>query len=124
MTTTDCIDGITRSLDDLKPHWLPTYDLRAYAAKVDAECSYTSEMMVAMEVNAKVFEEIDAFVQLCGAFARMNPSPAPKYVRVSHEVAEIDDALAHYAGASYPTYTGLLALLVERGMLVRQSSDA
>lgn len=115
MTTS--IDQIARSLDGLAPYWLPAYDLHAYAGKVYDECGYTADMMVGMEVNTKVFEEVVAFIQICGAFAHLHPSAARQYVRVRDDKAEIDDALAHNAASACPTYTALLTLLVERGIL-------
>ncbi|KVU62547.1 hypothetical protein [Burkholderia cepacia] len=74
MTLKAGIDEIARSLDGLHPPWLPAYDLRAYAAKVDSECGYGSDMMVAIEINTRMFEEIVAFVHVCGAFASLQPS--------------------------------------------------
>lgn len=38
MTLATSIHEITRSLEGLDPPWLPVYDMRAYAAKVDDEC--------------------------------------------------------------------------------------
>ncbi|WP_198088258.1 hypothetical protein [Variovorax sp. E3] len=123
MTLTAIIDEIARSLDGLDPHWLPRYDLRAYAAKVDNECGYTSNTMVGMEINTKLFEEIVAFVQLCGAFGRLHPSDAKLYACVRDDMVEIDDALARNATHACPTYTGLLALLIERGILVQRAQN-
>ena len=59
------IDEIARSLDGLHPPWLPAYDLRACAAKVDSECGYGADMMVAIDINTRIFEEIVAFVHSC-----------------------------------------------------------
>lgn len=58
------IDEIARSLDGLHPPWLPAYDLRACAAKVDSECGYGADMMVAIDINTRIFEEIVAFVHV------------------------------------------------------------
>lgn len=122
MATTDCIDEVTHLLEGLKPHWLPAYDMKAYARKVDEECGFTSETMVAMHINQKMFEEAVAFVQLCGAFGWINPSDAQQYVRIRDDRDEIDNALASHVSSTCPTYTGLLALFVERGMLALKSS--
>lgn len=119
MTLTASIDEIARSLDGLDPPWLPHYDLRAYAAKVDEERGYTSDTMVGMEIHTKLFEEVVAFVQLCGAFGRLHPSDAKLYACVRDDRVGIDDALARNATSACPTYTGLLALLIERGILVQ-----
>lgn len=119
MTLAASINEIARCLDGLDPHWLPAYDMRAYAAKVDAECGYGSEMMVAIEINTRMFEEVVAFVHVCGAFARLHPSTARQYECVRRDNAEIDDVLARNAAEPCPTYTGLLSLLVDRGILVR-----
>lgn len=123
MTLTASIDEIASSLDGLDPPWLPRYDLRAYAAKVDNECGYTSDMMVGMEMNTKMFEEVVAFVQLCGAFAQLHPSDARQYACMRDDRVEIDDALARNASHACPTYTGLLALLIERGILVPRAQN-
>lgn len=120
---TASIGQIARSLNGLAPYWLPAYDLNAYAAKVDAECGYTADMMVALVVNTKVFEELVAFVQICGAFAHMHPSAVRHYVRVRDDKDEIDDALARNAANACPTYTGLLTLLIERGILAGCASN-
>jgi len=123
MTLTAGIDEIARSLDGLGPSWLPAYDMRAYAAKVDSECGYGSDMMVAVEINTKMFEEVVAFVHLCGAFASLHPSTARQYECVRNDRAEIDDVLARIATAACPTYTGLLTSLVDRGILARCALD-
>lgn len=123
MTLTASIDEIARSLDGLDPPWLPRYDLRVYAAKVDDECGYTSDTMVGMEVHTKLFEEVVAFVQLCGAFGRLHPSKAKLYACVRDDRAGIDDALARNATGTCPTYTGLLELLIERGILVQHAQN-
>jgi len=120
MTPADHFDEIARRLDKLAPHWLPPYDLNAYAAQVDAECGYSSDMMVATEVNTRVFEEVAAFVQLCGAFAQLNPTAVQQYVRVRDDRTEIDGALAQNAAAGCPTYARLLTLLVHRGVLAQR----
>lgn len=65
MTLKAGIDEIARSLDGLRPAWLPAYDLRACAAKVDSECGYGADMMVAIDINTRMFEEIVAFVHSC-----------------------------------------------------------
>ncbi|VWB41444.1 hypothetical protein [Burkholderia lata] len=119
MTRSASIDEIARSLNGLEPPWLPAYDMRAYAAKVDSECGYSSEMMVALEINTRMFEEVVAYVHLCGAFGSMHPSTARQYECVRNGRAEIDDVLAHNATGACPTYTGLLASFVDRGILVR-----
>lgn len=77
-------------------------------------------MMASIDVNTKVFEEVVAFVQICGAFVRLPLSDARQYVCVRNDKAEIDDALAHNAASACPTYTGLLTLLVELGILARR----
>ncbi|RSZ32771.1 MULTISPECIES: hypothetical protein [unclassified Variovorax] len=123
MTLTASIDEIARSLDGLDPPWLPRYDLCAYAAKVDEACGYTSDTMVGMEVHTKLFEEVVAFVQLCGAFGRLHPSDAKLYACVRDDRAGIDDALVRNATRACPTYTGLLALLIERGILVQRAQN-
>ncbi|QVX40704.1 hypothetical protein J4H89_23205 (plasmid) [Ralstonia solanacearum] len=117
MANTVSIDQIARGLNGLVPHWLPTYDLNVYAAKVEAECGYTADIMVAIEVDTKIFEEVAAFVHICGAFGRLHPSPARKYVCMRDEKTEIDDALARNAASACPTYSGLLTLLVDLGIL-------
>ncbi|WP_131931416.1 MULTISPECIES: hypothetical protein [Burkholderia] len=119
MTPTAGIDEIARSLDGLIPPWLPAYDMRAHATKVDSECGYSAEMMVALEINTRMFEEVIAFVHLCGAFASMHPSTARQYECVRNDGAEIDDVLARNATGACPTYTGLLTSFVDRGILVR-----
>ena len=106
MTRTASIDEIARSLNGLEPPWLPAYDMRAYAAKVDSECGYSSEMMVALEINTRMFEEVVAYVHLCGAFAPLHSSTARQYECVRNDSAEIDDVLAHHATGACPTYTG------------------
>ncbi|WP_124579672.1 hypothetical protein [Burkholderia contaminans] len=121
MTRTASIDEIVRSLNGLEPPWLPAYDMRAYAAKVDSECGYSSEMMVALEINTSMFEEVVAYVHLCGAFALLHPSAARQYECVRNDSAEIDDVLAHHATGACPTYTGLLASFVDRGIVVRRA---
>ncbi|KVA54990.1 hypothetical protein WI61_29610 [Burkholderia cepacia] len=112
------IDEIARSLDGLHPPWLPAYDLRACAAKVDSECGYGADMMVAIDINTRIFEEIVAFVHscirafvhscirafvhsciracvdVCGAFASLQPSTARQYECVRNDSAEIDDVPA------------------------------
>lgn len=123
MTLTTCIDQIASCLNGLAPHWLPPYDLNAYAAKVDAECGYSSDMMVATEVNTRMFEETVAFIQLCGAFASLSTSTQQQYTRVRDDLTEIDAVLAHNAASGCPTYKGLLKLLVDRGVLVRRTLD-
>ncbi|MBB4225916.1 hypothetical protein [Variovorax guangxiensis] len=117
------IDQIASNLHGWAPHWLPAYDLNAYAAKVDAECEYGSDMMVAIEVNAKMFEEVAAFVQLCGAFASLNTSVALQYMRVHESEDELGKALEHSAASACQTYTELLELLVDRGILVQRTLD-
>lgn len=121
MTWTASIDEIARSLNGLEPPWLPAYDMRAYAAKVDSECGYSSEMMVALEINTRMFEEVVAYVHLCGAFAPLHPSTARQYECVRNDSAEIDDVLAQHATGACPTYTGLLASFVDRGIVVRRA---
>lgn len=79
--------------------------------------------MVGMEINTKLFEEVVAFVRLCGAFGRLHPSDARLYECVRHDKAEIDDVLAPNAAGACPTYTGLLTLLVDQGILVRSAVD-
>ena len=123
MPLTASINEIARSLDGLDPHWLPAYDMRAYAAKVDAECGYGSEMMVAIEINTRMFEEVVALVHLCGAFAWLHPFTAREYECVRNDKAEIDDVLARNATEPCPTYSGLLTRLVDRGILVRRVLD-
>ncbi|WP_124842763.1 hypothetical protein [Burkholderia cepacia] len=92
------IDEIARSLDGLRPAWLPAYDLRACAAKVDSECGYGADMMVAIEINQ--YENvrgdccIRACVDVCGAFASLQPSTARQYECVRNDSAEIDDVPA------------------------------
>ncbi|WP_143329954.1 hypothetical protein [Burkholderia sp. AU31652] len=121
MTRTASIDEIARSLNGLEPPWLPACDMRAYAAKVDSECGYSSEMMVALEINTRMFEEVVAYVHLCGAFASLHPSTARQYECVRNDSAQIDDVLAHHATGACPTYTGLLASFVDRGIVVRRA---
>lgn len=123
MTLTASINEIARSLDGLDPPWLPAYDMRAYGAKVDDECGYTSDTMVGMEINTKLYEEVVAFVQLCGAFGRLHPSEARQYECVRDDRAEIDEVLARNAADACPTYTGLMRLFVEHGILVRRAPD-
>lgn len=117
------IDQIASNLHGWAPHWLPAYDLNAYAAKVDAECEYGSDMMVAIEVNTKMFEEVAAFVQLCGAFASLNTSVALQYMRVHDSEDELGKALEHSAASACQTYKELLELLVDRGILVQRTLD-
>jgi len=123
MTLTGSINEIARSLNGLEPPWLPAYDMRAYVEKVDSECGYSSEMMVAIEINTRMFEEVVAFVHLCGAFASLHPSTARQYECVRNDRAEIDEVLAHNATAACPTYTGLLTSLVDRGIVARCALD-
>lgn len=123
MTVTASIDQIASNLNGWAPHWLPAYDLNAYAAKVDAECGYGSDMMVAIEVNTRLFEETVAFVQLCGAFASLNTSVALQYTRVHDSEDELGSALGHNAASVCQTYTELLKLLVDRGVLVRRTPE-
>ncbi|UEP32679.1 MULTISPECIES: hypothetical protein [unclassified Burkholderia] len=111
MTLTASIDEIARSLDGLAPPWLPAYDMRAYAEKVESECGYGADMMVSIEINTRMFEEVVAFVHLCGAFASLHPFVARQYECVRNDRAEIDDVLAHNATVACPTYTGLLTSL-------------
>jgi hypothetical protein len=122
MTDNPRIEAIAFSLEWLTPTWLPAYDLKAYAAKVDTESGYSAEMSVAMEIGASMFEEATAFVQVCGAFATIHRSPAHQYMSVRDDIDEINEALAHNAAAGCPTYAGLLAVLVERG-IVRKMTD-
>lgn len=123
MTLTASINEIARSLNGLEPPWLPACDMRAYAEKVDSECGYSAEMMVALEINTRMFEEVVAYVHLCGAFASLHPSPARQYECVRNDRAEIDDVLAHHATGACPTYTGLLMSFVDRGIVVRCALD-
>lgn len=116
------IEAITFGLDWLTPTWLPAYDLKAYAGKVDTESGYSADMSVAMEIGARLFEEATAFVQLCGAFAMIHRSPAHQYESVRKDIDEINEALARNAASGYPTYAGLLAVMVERG-IVRKRTD-
>lgn len=118
------IGQIASSLNGLAPHWLPAYDLNAYAAKVDAECGYGSDMMIAIEVNTRLFEETVAFVQLCGAFASLNTSVALQYMRVHDSEDKLGNALLHNAASICQTYTQLLELLVDRGILVQRTLDS
>ncbi|ORT82901.1 hypothetical protein B7G54_26035 [Burkholderia puraquae] len=97
--------------------------MRAYAAKVDSECGYGADMMVSVEINTRMFEEVVAFVHLCGAFASLHSTTARQYECVRNDRAEIDDVLAHNATAACPTYTGLLTSLVNRGILARCALD-
>lgn len=69
MTLTTSACEIARSLDGLGPPWLPVYDRRAYAAKVDSACGSGAGMMVSTEIDSRMFEEVVAFVHLRGAFA-------------------------------------------------------
>ncbi|WP_156814584.1 hypothetical protein [Burkholderia lata] len=123
MTLTASINEIARSLNGLEPPWLPACDMRAYAEKVDSECGYSAEMMVALEINTRMFEEVVAYVHLCGAFASLHPSTARQYECVRNDRAEIDDVLAHHATGACPTYTGLLMSFVDRGIVVRCAMD-
>lgn len=116
------IEAIAFSLGWLTPAWLPAYDMKAYARKVDADSGYSADMSVAMEVGARMFEEATAFVQLCGAFAMIHRSPAHQHVRVRDDIDEIKEALAQNAATGCPTYAGLLAVLLERG-IVRKMTD-
>lgn len=122
MTEDPSIEAIGFSLGWLTPAWLPAYDLKAYAGKVDTDSGYSAEMSVAMEIGARMFEEATAFVQLCGAFAMIHRSPAHQYVRVHDDIDEIKEALAQNAATGCPTYAGLLAVLIERG-IVRKMTD-
>ncbi|BEP45877.1 hypothetical protein [Variovorax sp. V15] len=118
------IGQIASNLNGWAPHWLPAYDLNAYAAKVDAECGYGSDMMIAIEVKTRLFEETVAFVQLCGAFATLNTSVALRYTRVHGSEDELGKALEHSAASACQTYTELLKLLVDRGILVQRGLDS
>lgn len=117
------IDQIASNLHGWAPRWLPAYDLNSYAAKVDAECGYGSDMMIAIEVKTRLFEETVAFVQLCGAFASLNTSVALQYTRVHDSEDELGNALLHNAASVCQTYTQLLELLVGRGILVQRTLD-
>lgn|SRR5471032_2156695 len=122
MSPPGCINEIARSLRCLVPHWLPAYDQAAYATKVNAECGYSSDTMAAAEFNTRMFEEVVSFVQLCAAFARLLDRPADQqYACVRNDMTEINDLLAQHAGDGCPTYTGLLTLFVERGVLERRT---
>ena len=118
------IDQIASNLHGWAPRWLPAYDLNSYAAKVDAECGYGSDMMIAIEVKTRLFEETVAFVQLCGAFASLNTSVALQYMRVHDSEDELGKALEHSAASACQTYTELLKLLVDRGILVQRGLDS
>ncbi|KVH40408.1 hypothetical protein [Burkholderia cepacia] len=80
-------------------------------------------MMVAIEINTRMFEEIVAFVDLCGAFVSLQPSAARQYECVCDESAEIDDVLVLDTSRACPTYKELLKSLVDRGIVVRCALD-
>ena len=100
-----------------KPAWLPVYDLRQYAAKVDDECGYGSDMMVGMVIEGALFEELLAFLQLCAAFARMETKKRAYKAAGDLPPGALERALAENAQRDCPTYTGLIELLLREGAI-------
>ncbi|MBN3793462.1 hypothetical protein [Burkholderia sp. Ac-20392] len=45
-------------------------------------------MMASIEINSRVFEEVVAFMHLCGAFASLHPSTARQYECVRNDRVE------------------------------------
>jgi len=100
-----------------KPEWLPVYDLRRYAAKVDDECGYGSDMMVGMVIEGALFEELLAFLNLCAAFARMYTKQRPYKAVGDAPPGALERALAENARRDCPTYAGLIELLLREGVI-------
>jgi hypothetical protein len=124
MSLPDSINEIAHSMRCLVPPWLPAYDHVAYATKVDAECGYGSETMAAAEFITRMLEETVSFVQLCAAFVPLTETTNRQYFCVRSDKTEIDNLLAQNASNACPTYTGLLALFVEQGILKRPAPEA
>lgn len=100
-----------------KPDWLPVYDLGRYAAAVDRDCGFSSDMMVAQAVNGALFEERLAFLQLCAAFTPML-SDQRRYRALSDAAPGARDrALAANAARDCPSYTSLIGLLLREGAI-------
>lgn len=100
-----------------KPGWLPAYDLARYAAEVDRNCGFGSDMMVAQAVNAALFEEQLALLQLCAAFTPML-SDRRRYRALAGAAPDaLQRALAANAAQDCPTYGGLIARLLREGVI-------
>ncbi|TSD84409.1 hypothetical protein FFK22_032890 [Mycobacterium sp. KBS0706] len=109
------VEELFRHID--KPAWLPVYDLRRYAAKVDDECGYGSDMMVGMVIEGALFEEVLAFLNLCAAFARMYTRQRPYKAAGDAPPGALERALAENAQRDCPTYTGLIELFLRAGVI-------
>lgn len=98
------------------PSWLPLYDLDAHLKKVYANCGFGSEHMAAKTVDAALLDELMAIIAISGAERWRDGYMLGIYDETRHGPA-IKAALAQNALDPIPTYTRLLAMLREQGLL-------
>jgi hypothetical protein len=96
------------------PPWMPVYDFRAFTDRTYAECGYSSTPMEASYFQAMHLRELQALIEICRACEMVDGGP----YRIRGLDAEIDRVLARNAQDGAPTYTRLLELLVQDGILV------
>lgn len=102
------------------PPWLPVYEIGPFIRKVDRDYPFGAEQGVTPYFNARLLQEQQALIEICRSFDAMHLArryrPDPDWTE-----ARIDALLRQNEADGEPTYTGLLRLMVEAGILVPES---
>ncbi|WP_136620235.1 MULTISPECIES: hypothetical protein [Mesorhizobium] len=99
--------------------WLPTYNLDQLLEKAFRESPFSSNMMEAGYAQSEMLNEYRAIVEISSAFNRVHHKNS-LYEAVNRSQSEIDEALRSNDSDNYPSYSRLLDLLIQRGVLVRR----
>ncbi|MER9297639.1 hypothetical protein NKI38_14265 [Mesorhizobium sp. M0621] len=99
--------------------WLPTYDLNQLSEKAFRECPFGSNMMEAAYIHSEMLNEYRAIIEISAAFNAIQHENS-LYEAVNRSQSEIDDALLSNESDNCPSYSRLLTLLIQCGVLARR----
>lgn len=102
------------------PSWLPVYEIGPFIRKVDRDYPFGAEQGVTPYFNARLLQEQHALIEICRSFEAMHLG---RRYRADPDRTEagIDAVLRRNEADGEPTYTGLLALMIEAGILVAEA---
>jgi hypothetical protein len=103
------------------PDWLPSWSLASVTRATYAKMGGCHEVTASNICDAVAWQELDAIVQICGAFSYEHEWSDSRYVRQPGSEGTIGTAIARALAHEPPSYRQLLDYLIaEKAMIPRE----